>query len=426
MKKVYEQYARVLNEELVAALGCTEPIAIAYAGALARRLLGQMPERMLVEASGNIIKNVKGVVVPNSGGQKGMAIAAILGALGGDPDKKLEVLSTVTPADIEKGRQLDASGMCKVGLMEGVSNLHIILTVEGGGHKAIAEIAGGHTNVVRLEKDGKIVQGGDYKADTSDTDNSRDFMSVEGIVDFAEHCDLEPLKPLLDRQIEFNTKIAEEGLAHKYGVNAGKSLLDKIGHDVRTSARAYAAAGSDARMSGCDLPVVINSGSGNQGITVSMPVVIYAKELGAPREKLYRALLISNLVAIHQKSGIGKLSAYCGAVSAACGGGVGIAWMQGANLAQMKDTITNTLGTISGMVCDGAKPSCATKIASAVEAALLGRDLAMQGRAFAPGEGIVKDNIEKTIDSVGRMARKGMKSTDVEILNIMIEDEKVG
>ena len=422
MKELYAKYADVLREELIAALGCTEPIAIGYAGAVARRELGQMPERLTVEASGNIIKNVKGVVVPNSGGQKGIAPAAILGALGGDPDKKLEVLSTVSPADIEKSRELDAAGMCTVSLLFGVTNLHIILTAEGGGHTVVVEIAESHTNIVRLEKDGVIVKGGAYSPVTENIDHSRDFMTVESILDFAENCDLAAVMDVLDKQIECNTKISVEGLTKPYGVNVGKSLLESRGDDVRTRARAHAAAGSDARMSGSDLPVVINSGSGNQGITVSIPVIVYAQELGVSKEKLYRALLISNLVALHQKSGIGKLSAYCGAVSAACGSGAAIAWLQGATLGQINDTITNTLGNISGMTCDGAKPSCAAKIASAVDAALMGSDLAMQGRAFASGEGIVKETAEETIRSVGRMAREGMRSTDEEILRIMIDE----
>jgi len=420
MNEIYKKYTDVLHEELVAALGCTEPIAIGYAGAVARRELGQFPERLAVKASGNIIKNVKGVVVPNSGGQKGIAPAAILGALGGDPDKKLEVLSTVTPEDIEKSRILNTEGMCAVSLLSGVTNLHIILTAVGGGHTVVVEIAESHTNIVRLEKDGVILQGGAYTPVTDNADHSRDFMTVEGILDFAENCGLDAVKDVLGRQIEYNSRISREGLSKPYGVNVGKSLLDTRGDDVRTRARAHAAAGSDARMSGSDLPVVINSGSGNQGITVSMPVIVYAQELGVSREKLYRALLISNLVALHQKSGIGKLSAYCGAVSAACGSGAAIAWLQGATLDQINSAITNTLGNISGMTCDGAKPSCAAKIASAVDAALMGSDLAMQGKAFAAGEGIVKDTAEETIRCVGRMAREGMRSTDEEIIRIML------
>lgn len=423
MKELYAKYADVLRDELIPALGCTEPIAIAYAGAVARRLIGVVPEHMLVEASGNIIKNVKGVVVPNSDGQKGVAAAAILGVLGGNPDKVLEVLSSVTPEDAETGRTLEAAGLCKVSLLKGVTNLHIILTVEGGGHTAVVEIAESHTNIVRLEKDGKILKGGPFAPDTSNSAHAREFMTVEGILDFAEHCDLDSIQDILDSQIVCNCKISQEGLAKSYGVNVGKALLSARGDNVWTRASAHAAAGSDARMSGCDLPVVINSGSGNQGITASMPVIVYARELGLPEETLYRALVISNLMAVHQKTGIGKLSAYCGAVSAACGSGAAIAWMQGATLGQVNDTITNTLGTISGMVCDGAKPSCAAKIASAVDAALLGYDLAMQGKAFAAGEGIVKRTAEETIRSIGRMAREGMRTTDEEILHIMIEDD---
>ncbi len=419
-----QKYVDVLHEELVPALGCTEPIAIAYAGAVAARTLGCFPERMRAACSGNIIKNVKGVVVPNSGGQKGIEVAAILGALGGDADKKLEVLSTVTPDQAEQAKTLNRSGFCKTELLSGVTNLHIILTVEGNGHQAVVEIADGHTNIVRVEKDGVILEGGAYSPQASKPDHSRDFMSVSGILEFAETCDLAPVQDILDRQIDYNTHISEEGLHGSYGANVGRTLLASRGSDVRTRAKARAAAGSDARMSGCDLPVVINSGSGNQGMTVSLPVIEYARELGLSRDKLYRALLVSNLVAIHQKSGIGKLSAYCGAVSAACGSGAAITWLCGGDYTQIADTITNTLANVSGIVCDGAKPSCAAKIASSVDAAIMAHDLAMHSRAFTPGEGIVKGDVENTIHSVGRLAREGMRATDEEVLHIMIEDDK--
>jgi L-cysteine desulfidase len=419
---ILQKYIDILREELVPALGCTEPIALAYAGAVAARVLGCFPDRLRAECSGNIIKNVKGVVVPHSGGRKGIAIAAILGAVGGDADRKLEVLSAVTPAHREKATALAACGFCAVELLRREAGLHIILTAQGGGHQAVVEIAEGHTNIVRLEKDGVLLDGGEYIPRTAARDHSRDFMSVSGIVEFAEACDLEAVREILDRQIDCNTRIAEEGLNGSYGANVGRTLLNSRGSDVRNRAKARAAAGSDARMSGCDLPVVINSGSGNQGMAVSLPVIEYAREYQVPREKLYRALLISNLTAIHQKSGIGRLSAYCGAVSAACGSGAAITWLCGGDFTQISDTITNTLANVSGIVCDGAKPSCAAKIASSVDAAIMAHDLAMSRRTFPAGEGIVKDSVEHTIHSVARLAREGMRATDEEVLHIMLED----
>lgn len=416
-----QKYITVLREELVPALGCTEPVALAYAGALAVRTLGVFPDRMEADCSGNIIKNVKGVVVPNSGGRKGVEIAAILGALGGDPDKRLETLSTATPEQADQAELLARSGFCRVRLMEGIANLHIVVTAYAGEHQAVVEIAGGHTAVVRIEKDGVILEGGHYQPESADDDHSRDFMTVAGVLEFAETCDLELVRDLLEKQIDYNTLISEEGLTHAYGADVGRSLLASRGPDVRTRAKAAAAAGSDARMGGSELPVIINSGSGNQGVAVSLPVIEYARELKVPQDTLYRALLISNLLAIHQKSGIGKLSAYCGAVSAACGSGAAITWMSGGTFQQIAATITNTLANVSGIVCDGAKSSCAAKIASSVDAAIMAHDLAMASKVFQAGDGIVKPSVEETIRDVGRLAREGMRETDVEVLNIMIE-----
>ncbi len=416
-----QKYIDILREELVPALGCTEPIALAYAGALAARTLGVFPDRMEAECSGNIIKNVKGVIVPNSGGRKGVEIAAVLGTLGGDPDKRLETLSTVTPRDADRAAELVGAGFCRVRLLEGVPGLHIIVTAHAGEHKAVVEIAGGHTTVVRIEKDGVILQGGNYQPTAAGEDHSRDFMSVSGILHFAETCVLDAVRDLLEQQIAYNTSISEEGMNRAYGANVGRSLLATRGPDVRTRAKAVAAAASDARMGGSELPVIINSGSGNQGVAVSLPVIEYARELNVPRETLYRALIISNLLAIYQKSGIGKLSAYCGAVSAACGSGAAITWMSGGTFQQIADTITNTLANVSGIVCDGAKGSCAAKIASSVDAAIMAHDLAMQSNAFQAGDGIVKASVEETIRDVGRLAREGMRETDVEVLHMMID-----
>ncbi len=416
-----EKYLDVLHSELVPSLGCTEPAAIAYAAAVARQTLGVFPQSIHANCSGNVVKNVKGVTVPHSGGEKGIEISAVLGTICGQPDLKLEILTSINEEEAAHGRDLVAQGFCTVSLMAGVPDLHIIITAKADGHEALVEVAGGHTNVVRIEKDGEIIQGGHYSPGADAFFGERDFMSVAGIIEFAENCPLERVQELLDRQIAYNTSISEEGLSKHYGASVGRNLLQTRGYDIRTRAKAVAAAGSDARMSGCDLPVVINSGSGNQGMTVSLPVIEYAKELKTSQENLYRALLVSNLMAIHQKSGIGKLSAYCGAVSAACGSGAAITWLHGGTEAQISATITNTLANVSGIVCDGAKPSCAAKIATSVDAAILGHDLAMQSEEFHEGEGIVKDTVDNTIHSVGRLARVGMRSTDEEVLHIMLE-----
>lgn len=417
----YQTYLRILKEELIPALGCTEPIAIAYAAATARDLLGEFPDEITAACSGNIIKNVKSVIVPTTGDLRGIEASAILGAVGGSAQKKLEVLEDVCPEHIMRTRELLAAGMCKVELIRGAANLHIILTMKKGAHSALVEIKESHTNIVRTEKDGEVqlapqTRAGESKPEATD----RSQLNVGDIYDFAETLEIDELKTLLDRQIDYNLRIAEEGLTHSYGANVGSTLLGTFGDDIKTVARAYPAAGSDARMSGCTLPVVINSGSGNQGMTVSLPVIKYAQHLGASDELLYRALALSNLVAIHQKTGIGRLSAYCGAVSAACGSGAGVTYLYGGTLEQVSQTITNTLANVSGIVCDGAKPSCAAKIASSVDAALMGHYMTMNRQGFHSGDGIVKNTVEGTIQSVGRLGKDGMKETDVEILNIMI------
>ena len=370
--ELWPQYTAILQEELVPALGCTEPIAIAYASAVARRTLGAMPDRMTAACSGNIVKNVKGVIVPSTGNLKGIETAAILGAVGGDPDRKLEVLKSVTDADVAETRRLIGEKLCKVELIPGEGGLHIILTVGAGDDTALVEIRDENTNIVRVERNGTtLFSSGADKETPTESLPELDYscLSIEGILDYAEHCELTPaITDMLDRQIECNTAISQEGLDGNWGVNVGSTLRQIYGDDIKVRAKAAAAAGSDARMSGCVMPVVINSGSGNQGMTVSLPVIEYAREMNASKDKLYRALLISNLMAIHQKTGIGRLSAYCGAVSAACGAGAAITWLSGGSKEQIADTMTNTLANVSGIVCDGAKPSCAAKIASAVDA----------------------------------------------------------
>lgn len=416
----YQAYLKILKEELVLALGCTEPIALAYAAAKAARVLGKTPEHIKVRCSGNIVKNVKGVKVPNAGDMKGIQTASILGAIGGDCDKKLQVLEGVSKQALEKTQELVKTDFCEIEVLEDVSNLHIITEVFLKDESALVEIVDGHTNIVRIEHNGKI----EFQADRQDAKedlSDRELLSFDDIIEFADTVDLADVKELIGRQIAYNTQISEEGLQHDYGANVGKSLLQIYGDDITIRAKARAAAGSDARMSGCSLPVVINSGSGNQGMTVSLPVIEYAREYHKSEEELYRALVLGNLMAIHQKTTIGKLSAYCGAVSAACASGVAIAYLMGDNRQVMQDTIVNTLGNVAGIVCDGAKPSCAAKIASSVDAAILGYNMARNNCHFEAEEGLIKDDIETTIQSYGRLAKQGMRETDKTILQIMID-----
>lgn len=424
-RKIYDEYLSILKNELIPALGCTEPISIAYASAKARQVLGRMPERLELWCSGNIIKNVKGVVVPNSGGLHGIDVAGILGTVGGNPDKELEVLETVTPEHIEQTKLLLKKDFCTCHLIENVENLFIVAKVFAGDDTAEVEIASRHTNITRLVKNGREldvdqhVQFAEHQGKKLD----KSLLNVKDILEFADCVNVDEIREVLDNQIEMNTAISQEGLKGCYGAEVGKTLLKYYGNDVKIRARAAAAAGSDARMGGCSMPVVINSGSGNQGMTVSLPVIEYAKEMGVPREKLYRALVVSNLISIHQKKYIGSLSAYCGAVSAACGSGAAITYLYGGDLADVSNTITNTIGNVGGIVCDGAKSSCAAKIASAVDAAIMAHYMTENSKTFRAGEGLVKNDVEGTIESIGRVGREGMKATDVEILNIMIEKD---
>jgi L-cysteine desulfidase len=419
---IYNNYLAILNEELVVAMGCTEPIAIAYASAKARQILGKMPEHCIVSCSGNIVKNAKGVTVPNSGGLKGIATAAVLGIVGGDSSRTLAVLETVTEQDIIQTQKLLAEDFCQCELLENIAGLYIMVHITAGTDSVEVVIENYHSNIVRITKNGEnLFIKTDSPAAPKESRPDKSLLNMKDILAFATEVKLAEVEKLLSRQIEYNCAISQEGLDHPYGVQVGRTLMaDFDVSSVKLRAKAAAAAGSDARMSGCPLPVVINSGSGNQGITVTMPVVEYAKEYGATREQLYRALIVSNLVAIHQKKYIGSLSAYCGAVSAACGSGAGIAFLLGCSYEEICTTVTNTIANIGGMVCDGAKPSCAAKIASAVDAALMALHLSRKNLVFQPGEGLVQENIEKTISDIGRMGREGMKSTDIEILNIML------
>lgn len=417
-RKQYENYIRILKSELIPAMGCTEPIALAYAAAKAREVLGALPERMVVRCSGNIIKNVKGVIVPNSGGQRGVAAASVLGITGGRADLGLQVISQVTPEQIEESKRLTESGMCTCELEEGEENLYIHTEVYAGGSCAVVEIRSKHDHISRIVKDGEVV----FEQEDIVTQSSGDktALNLKDILTFAGEVELEDIREIIGTQIVYNSAISEEGLTRDWGSQVGKILLSSGDRSVRTMARAAAAAGSDARMNGCALPVVINSGSGNQGITCTMPVVVYARELGSSEEQLYRALTLTNLIALHQKRYIGNLSAYCGAVSAGTAAACGIAYLNGADYDVIGKTIVNSLGNVGGIVCDGAKASCAAKIASAVEAGIMGYEMAVRGQGYPFGEGLVEGDYEQTIRNIGYMGKVGMQSTDVTILNLML------
>lgn len=419
-KEIAEKYLAILSEELVPAMGCTEPIALAYAAALARKTLGEIPETVQLKVSANIIKNVKSVVVPHTGNLRGIEAAAAAGIVAGNADRELEVLSDVTQAQVREIPNYLKQASISVDTSDSGFIFDIQVLVTAGDHRAFVQIAGNHTNVIRMEKDDTVLRSKTYvqSGETQHTDHG--VLNVEDIVAFADTVEIARVQPILDRQIDCNTAIAEEGLRGHWGASIGRILLSAYGDTVQNRAKAMAAAGSDARMSGCELPVVINSGSGNQGLTASLPVIVYARELKASREQLYRALVVSNLITIHLKTGIGCLSAYCGATSAGCGAGAGITYLYGGKAKEISHTIVNAVAINSGMICDGAKASCAAKIASAVEAGLLGMQMQMQGTEFFGGDGIVVKGVENTINNVGRLARVGMRDTDKEIIHIMV------
>lgn len=421
----YQAYVQILKEELIPAMGCTEPIALAYAAAKAREVLGCIPERVHIGASGSIIKNVKSVIVPNTNHLKGIPAAAAAGIIAGDASKELEVISDVTEAQTKEMAKFLEETEITVEHIDNGCIFDIIVELFAGKDSAKVRIANYHTNIVRIEKNGKILLYVPVEGASEEGLTDRTLLDVKSIWDFINMADIDDIREVLSRQIEYNSAIADEGLAGNYGANIGTVLLNTYGNDVRTRAKARAAAGSDARMNGCELPVVINSGSGNQGMTVSLPVIVFAEEWEVSHEKLCRSLVVSNLIAIHQKYYIGSLSAYCGAVSAACGAGAGITYMYGGTYQQVSLTIINTLGNVGGIVCDGAKPSCAAKIASSVDAALMAFQLSIQNKSFLPGEGIIKDDIEETIKSMGYIGRVGMRLTDTEILNVMIDQADI-
>lgn len=422
---VYQDYIHILQEELVPAMGCTEPIAIAYAAAVAGKTLGRPAERMEVEASGNIIKNVKSVFVPGTGGLRGIPAAAAAGMAAGDPDLELEVLSKIGEAEQKVIQEYLEHTPITVKLADSPFIFDITIRAWAGEDFALVRIVNYHTNIVRIEKNGEILKEVEAQAAQEEGLTDKAVLSVEGILEFAREANLSDVEEVIGRQIRYNTAIAEEGLRGEYGANIGKVLLSTYGNDVKIRARAMAAAGSDARMNGCGLPVVIVSGSGNQGLTASLPVIEYAKELGVDQETLYRALLVSDLITIHLKTEIGRLSAYCGAVSAGCGSGAGIAYLYGRDkepqelLRDVSHTIVNALAVTSGIVCDGAKASCAAKISSAVDAGLLGFYMYQNGQQFRGGDGIISKGVEATIHNIGLLAAQGMRETDREILDIM-------
>ena len=414
-----DSYINILKEELVPAMGCTEPIAIAYAAAKAKEVLGDTPDEVQVDVSGNILKNVKSVVVPHTGGLRGIPAAAAIGIVAGDAEKELEVLSHITEKQIEDTKVFLESTPINISFADTPHIFDIMITLKKGKNSAFVRIAEHHTNIVCIQKNGEtILEKEIVSTENGLTDHS--ILYIEGIIEFAEKVDLEKVKPTLKRQIEYNMAIAEEGLRNSYGANIGSTLLSQNSTDIYQKMRAYAAAGSDARMNGCEMPVIICSGSGNQGITASVPVIVYARDTKKAEDELLRALCVSNLVTIHLKAGIGRLSAYCGVVSAACGAAAGVAYLEGGRYDTIAHTVVNALAMDSGIICDGAKASCAAKIASSVDAGMLGLTMYKNGNQFYSGEGLVAKGVENTIRNIGSLARNGMAGTDKEIIRLML------
>ena len=417
MQKNYAIYEEALAEELIPAMGCTEPIAIAYCAAVCREQLGAEPEEIEIWVSRNIIKNVKSVVVPNTDHMKGIEVACAAGIVAAHSERQLEVLAYITAEEKIVLKELAESGKIKIHVSEEPDIFYIRVFLAANGQNAEVTIRTDHTNVTSIKKNGATILS---KPIVPEEEEAKSLWRIEDVLDAARHMPLDNVKHLLERQIEYNMAISKEGLDHDYGASIGKILLRRDPDSLRTRARASAAAGSDARMNGCELPVVITSGSGNQGITASVPVVIYAHALAASEEKLLRAVLLSDLITIYLKQGIGKLSAYCGAISAGCGSGAGIAYLHDCTDEQIEHAVENALAINSGIICDGAKSSCAAKIAMAVEGGLLGFDMAMAERNFEGGDGIVQETADETIAAVGKIASQGMVETDKEIIDVML------
>jgi len=419
---LYQQFLNILREELRPAMGCTEPIALAYAGAKARQLLGVLPQTVQLKVSGNIIKNVKSVIVPNTGGMHGIGPAVCTGIVAGDADRVLEVISRVTDLQRQQLKEFMETVQLQITPSDSPLVFDIDLTLRCDDQWARLRIANHHTNVVYMEKNGQVLLDLPVTESSEDRLTDKSCLSIERIVEFADLLDTDDVEEVVGRQIEYNMTIAREGLSGDWGANIGSVLLRRQGQLLSKRAAAYAAAGSDARMSGCELPVIILSGSGNQGITASVPVVVYAEALGKSRQDLLRAVTLSDLVTIHQKTGIGRLSAFCGAISAGCGAGAGIAYLQGGRLHAIAHTVVNAIAILSGTICDGAKPSCAAKIAAAVDAGILGWDMYEEHQQFYGGDGIITKGVDNTLTNVGRLAREGMRETDKTILKIMLNE----
>lgn len=418
-EKNYQHYIQILKEELVPAMGCTEPIALAYCASKCRDVLDDEIIKANVQVSGNIIKNVKSVVVPNTGGLKGIASSVAAGVVAGITENVLEVIANVTADQKQKMAKWLQQTPIDISPLESECALDICVELIGKHHQAKVRIAGFHTNIVYIEKDGEVLFEMGVVASSDQSLTDRSLLNIQDIYEFASQVKIEDVKDILQRQIDYNYAIACEGLSNDWGACVGQILLKTYGDDIKVKAKAYAAAGSDARMSGCEMPVIINSGSGNQGMTASLPVIVYAKELNKTPEELYRALVVSNLCTIHQKTGIGRLSAYCGAVSAGIGSGCGIAYLLGGDYEAICHTMVNGLAIVSGIVCDGAKPSCAGKIAASVDAGILGYYMYKNGCEFKDGEGLVLKGVENTIRNIGKLSRDGMKETDKEIIKMM-------
>ena len=420
--RTMEQYTAILHEELVLATGCTEPIALAYCAAQLRKLLGALPERVEAVVSGNILKNVKSVVVPNTGGAKGVEAAIAAGLVAGDPEQELQVIAQVDEDDQPAIAAYLADKPIAVSCATTPCQLDILLRGTAGTHSAAVRIANSHANLVYLERDGEILRNLPVSASPEENLTDKRCLNVADIFEYAGTVPLETIHPMIARQLRYNCAIADEGMAHGWGAQIGRILQAEYGGEIKQEARAYAAAASDARMSGCEQPVVILSGSGNQGITASVPIARYARHFDLPEERLLRAVALSDLITLHQKTGIGRLSAYCGAVSAGVGAGAGICYLLGGDLTAVAHTVVNAVAILSGTVCDGAKPSCAAKIAAAVDAGILGYEMYRHSSQFRDGEGIVAKGVDRTIANVGMLAREGMYETDRTILRIMTGD----
>ena len=419
---LYQQYLDILAEELQPAMGCTEPIALAYAGAKARQILGGLPQKVEIHVSGNIIKNVKSVIVPNTGGMHGIAAAVCAGIVAGDADKVLEVISCVTDAQKQQLKEYMETAEVVIKPANSCLIFDIDLTLRRGEDQVRLRIINHHTNIAYIEKNGEVLESLPIQESSEDHLTDKSCLSIEKIVEFADCVEIADIQALVGRQVQCNMAIAREGLANHWGANIGSVLLARQGQLLSKRAAAYAAAGSDARMSGCEMPVIILSGSGNQGITASVPVAVYAEALGKSEAEMLRAVVLSDLVTIHQKTGIGRLSAYCGAISAGCGAGAGIAYLQGGDFRAVAHTVVNAIAILSGTICDGAKPSCAAKIAAAVDAGILGWEMYQENQQFYGGDGIITKGVDKTVNNVGRLAREGMRQTDQTILEIMLDE----